>query len=387
MGMAGAGPGSPFRSFLQGGFESSTHRRWDGRRLDVIAATRHDELAATDYGLLRQAGLATARDALRWHLIERAPGSYDWSSFRPMLRAGRDEGVQVVWDLCHYGVPDGLDVWSPAFVDRFAAFVRAAARFVRDESDEVPVWCAMNEVSFWAWSGGDNRGLYPHAAGRGDELKRQLARAAIAGMRAARDVDPRARFVQAEPLIHIAIHPDRPWDQGIVAQYREAQYHAYDMIAGRINPELGGDESLLDIVGANFYFDNQWVHGAETMGMGHRLYRPLASMLSELHGRYNRPMLVSETGVEGANGPGWLRYVAGEVRAGLRLGLPIQGLCLYPIMDYPGWNDERHCTCGLIHLDTEYRGRTLNAEMARQIEEERELTLPWLRTGRQLAAE
>ncbi len=34
-----------FRSFFLGGFECSTQRRADGRRLDLIAATRHDQLA------------------------------------------------------------------------------------------------------------------------------------------------------------------------------------------------------------------------------------------------------------------------------------------------------------------------------------------------------
>ncbi len=34
-----------FSSFLMGGFEGSSHRRADGRQLDLIAATRHDERA------------------------------------------------------------------------------------------------------------------------------------------------------------------------------------------------------------------------------------------------------------------------------------------------------------------------------------------------------
>ena len=45
-----------------------------------------------------------------------------------MLEAARAAGVQVVWDLCHYGWPDDLDVFSPAFVERFARFAGAAAR-------------------------------------------------------------------------------------------------------------------------------------------------------------------------------------------------------------------------------------------------------------------
>ena len=56
--------------------------------------------------------LRTVRDGLRWHLIETPPGHYDWSSFLPMLRAATAAGVQVIWDLCHYGWPDDIDIWS-----------------------------------------------------------------------------------------------------------------------------------------------------------------------------------------------------------------------------------------------------------------------------------
>jgi len=113
------------------------------------------------------AGLHTVRDAVRWHLIEATPGRYDWSSLLPMLRAARDSGVQVTWDLCHYGLPHDLDIWSPRFLDRFAAFCAAVARVVRAESGGVPFYCPVNEISFWAWAGGDHARMHPNTLGRG----------------------------------------------------------------------------------------------------------------------------------------------------------------------------------------------------------------------------
>jgi beta-glucosidase/6-phospho-beta-glucosidase/beta-galactosidase len=114
-----------------GGFESSSHRRTDdGQQLDLISATRHDDYALDDYRLLAAGGMGTVRDALRWHRIETEPGRYDWSSFLPMLRAARTAGVQVIWDLCHYGIPHHLDIWQPEFLDRFAEFCAAAARVI-----------------------------------------------------------------------------------------------------------------------------------------------------------------------------------------------------------------------------------------------------------------
>jgi hypothetical protein len=111
------------------------------------------------------------RDGLRWPLIETIPGVYDWSSFLPMLRAAKETGTQVIWDLCHWGWPDDIEIWSPAFVDRFAAFAHAVAQVVRNETDQVPFYVPVNEISFWAWAGGDLALINPLAIGRGNELK------------------------------------------------------------------------------------------------------------------------------------------------------------------------------------------------------------------------
>ncbi|MFN4130634.1 MAG: hypothetical protein ACK4GC_12605, partial [Paracoccaceae bacterium] len=149
-----AAPPHLFRSFMQGGFECSTHRLQSGRRLDVVAATAHDVNAENDYRQLGQMGMRTVRDGLRWHLVEAQPGHHDFASFLPMAHAAQRAGTQVLWDLLHYGWPDDIDIWTPAFVDRFAAFARATARTWRETTDEVPFWCPINEISFFAWGGG-----------------------------------------------------------------------------------------------------------------------------------------------------------------------------------------------------------------------------------------
>src|SRR5512138_910297 len=110
----------PFPSTFLAGFECSSHRRGDRRRLDLVKATRHDQLCAQDYALAAEHGLRGVRDGFRWHLIEPEPGRYDWDSIRPMLAAARNAGVSVIWDLCHYGYPDWLDLWSEDFPKRFA---------------------------------------------------------------------------------------------------------------------------------------------------------------------------------------------------------------------------------------------------------------------------
>ena len=72
-----------------GGFECSTHRNRSGRRLDMIAATRHDEFAEQDYQRLLDLGIQTARDGVRWHLIETEPGKYDFASLERQAGCSR----------------------------------------------------------------------------------------------------------------------------------------------------------------------------------------------------------------------------------------------------------------------------------------------------------
>src|SRR5205807_4981119 len=205
-------------------------------------------------------GMRTARDTVRWHLIEHTPGAYDFSSLQGQIDAARRHGLQVIWDLCHYGWPDDVDVFRPEFVDRFERFSRAAATHFRASTDDVLFFTPINEISFLAWAAGEVGWFHPFAQGRGGELKRQLVRAAIASIEAIWSVDARARIVAVDPLIHVVPPKGRPDVNGVALGYRASQFEAWDMLAGIQVPELGGHPKYLDIMGVNFYHDNEWEH-------------------------------------------------------------------------------------------------------------------------------
>jgi len=336
-----------FASFFWAGFECSTHRRLDGVRLDLVAATRHDIFVRQDFEAAAACGMRVAREGVRWHLVEAQEGRFDWSSVVPMIRASRDQGIELVWDLLHYGWPDHIDIWSPSFPTRFARFSAAFATLLRDELGHPSLFCPINEISYFAWAGAEVARMEPGASQQGGALKRQLVRAAAAACDAIRVVDRRARFICAEPLVHVA----EPADPSLAEEaqvYNMAQFEAVDMLIGREEPTLGGQEDFLDFVGVNFYPDNQWYLHGSTIPMGHHAYRPLCEMLENVCRRYERPLVLTETGAEGRARPYWLHYVAGEVVAAIAAGVPVEGVCLYPIIDYPGWDNERVCHVGLL---------------------------------------
>ena len=81
---------------------------------------------------------------------------------------------------------------------------------------------------------------------------------------------------------------------------------------------------------------------------GDPLYKPFSEILAKIHQRYNRPVFVAETGIEGEKRAEWMSFISDEVRTALANGVPVQGLCWYPILDYPGWDDDRHCSNGVL---------------------------------------
>lgn len=346
----------------------------------MIAALEHDQCCAEDYRMLREMGILAARDGLRWHLIDRG-GAFDWSSWLPMLEAAQKENIQVIWDLFHYGWPDGLDIFSSDFVDRFARFSAAAARVLRQHSSEIAFYSPMNEISFFTWAATRDL-MYPYAHGRDAELKRQLVRAAIASIQAIRDIDPRARFISPEPLIHNVPPKKQPWNTGPALQQRNSQFEAWDMIAGRAAPELGGAERYLDIVGVNFYAANEWeVPGGRKLhwdaGSDDPRWMPLHELLAEVYTRYQRPLLIAETSHYGIGRAPWLNEIAAEVRQAIQNGVPLEGVCLYPILDRFDWEDRSHWhNCGLWDIEMNGTGhyrRVINPIYARALEEARKL--------------
>ena len=341
------GQNSLFKSFWQAGYECSTHVLRTGKRLDLVASTQHDKFADSDFANLKKIGIRTAREGIRWHLIEKTPGHYDFSSVLTILQAAQRQGIQIIWDLLHFGWPDWLDIFDERWVESFGALAKQFGLLLRREISEPAFIAPVNEISFFAWAGGDTAYLNPFATGRGAELKRQLVRGVLKASDAIRAELSGARLVAPEPVIHIKGDPLRPDDVQQAREYESSMFEAWDMITGRAQPELGGDDSYIDVIGINYYDRNQWWNHGAVIRRNEPAYRPFREILTEVYARYRRPMFISETGTENSDRPFWLAYIADETQAAIDGGAQIEGICLYPILNHPGWDDDRHCYNGL----------------------------------------
>lgn len=353
-----------FESVFLAGFECSTQSLEDGRRLDLITSTRHEQFANQDYARLREVGIRAARDGATWARAERTPGVYDFSQAGNLLVAAQRNEVQVIWDLLHFGWPEGIDVFSAQFPTRFARYARAFATFMKSHSDAPLFVTPINEMSFMAWAGGDMCIMNPFEMARGVELKTQFVRASIEAMEAIWDVDRNARFLQPEPVIHIHRDPSHPKTWRRVDNDNLLQYQAWDMLCGNVFPSLGGRPKYLDIIGVNYYPDNQFMLDGTTIYRDDARYKPFSSILLETWHRYERPMLISETGCEGPVRPEWLEYIGAEALAAIESGCELHGITLYPVLNHPGWTDDRYCENGLWDYANEQGDRSIYTPLA-----------------------
>jgi hypothetical protein len=91
-------------------------------------------------------------------------------------------------------------------------------------------------------------------------------------------------------------------------------------------------------------------------------------------------MFVAETGTEDDYRAEWFNYICDEVATAIAEGAPVHGICWYPIINHPGWDDDRHCHNGLFDYadDSGNRGihEPLAAAILRQQERFEEIELP-----------
>jgi len=349
-----------FPTFFLSGFECSSFDWKDQGRRDVSAELHHDRHADEDYAMLPKLGIAVAREGIAWPLADKGDGLFDFSSLDPLLAAQRRHNVLPIWDLCHYGYPDGLDPFSDAFPERFARYARAAARYVAERTHHGPLcFTPINEPTFWGYMGGEWRWCAPF--GSDAETRRRftlaLARADIAAVRAIRADFPDARMVHIDPLIWVVPPRDRP-DLAEAARresYDDA-YIAWDVISGQRHAELGGSPEIIDILGFNNYSFGQMEYGGgggpnTPLQPGDERIRPLCDLIEEAWAKYRRPCIIAETSGSHGGRPSWLNDVVCEGLAAVARGVDLHGICLFPAVDMTDWHSGEWLHMGLADVE------------------------------------
>jgi hypothetical protein len=337
-----------YGSFFLAGFECTSALLRDGRRLNATRATAHDVHVDEDYRRVKALGMRAVREGLSWpEAASDKPAQLDW--LRTILASAQRHELSIILDLCHFGYPDGIDPLAPAFVDAFCDHAREIARVVATESSVPVAFTPVNEPSYFAWAAGEIGILAPFLTRRGAELKRALISAAIRAIDAIREICPDARFVNTDPLCCV-VPGTGPNDEEIARRFNSDDvYEGWDMLAGRVLPGLGGSPRHLDIVGVNYYPWNQWELGApfidpwlrvrQPLGKMDPRRRPVEELIGDVAARYGSPVLVSETSCVEPDRAQWIKEIAVAARRLIDSGTPLMGICIYPALSMPRWQD------------------------------------------------
>lgn len=344
------------KSFFMGGFECADHINRFGVRINLQTETLHHEKLFEDYSALKAIGISVVREGVCWSAVETAAYTYDFSRLLPFFKIAKQLEIQIIWDLCHFGYPDDLMPTHPLFTSRFSSYCKQFIQFHLTHCSESPWIVPINEISFLSWHSGDMRGTVPFAINSGWDIKYHLCKAAIMGIKAIKSVLSQSVVLLVEPLVKV--HPDPIFaDHSEVKKMNEFQYQAMDIVLGRTCPELLGDPTLIDVLGFNYYYNNQWTQSHVTIPWPdvERRMTPFADLLLSVSERYNFPILITETGHFGHLRPEWLHEIIEECSRAIQMGVDLRGLCIYPVIDRPDWDDlTSYSNCGLWDFDSQF---------------------------------
>jgi beta-glucosidase/6-phospho-beta-glucosidase/beta-galactosidase len=348
-----------FPTFFMSGFECSTFRWKGGDRRDLSHETQHLQHAREDYRLLADVGIGVAREGVPWPLVDRAR-KYDFSHIDPLIEAMNEAKVVPIWDLCHYGYPDDTDPFLDSFAERFATYCRAVAEYVAPRVKGPQSFPRITATPYCANFGGEWGWAPPYLKTKEDRFRLRVAlcKADIAAVRAIREVIPDARMVHIDPLVQVVAPTDRPeLEEAARHETYEDTFVAWDILAGKQLPQLGGSPEVLDVVGANCYSFGQMEyreHGPhKALPPDDERIKPLCELLKLVWDRYRRPMIIGETSGLGGGRRSWLNDVIEESLAAVNEGMDMHGICLFPAVEMPDWHNGLWLKNGLCDVKLE----------------------------------
>lgn len=336
-----------FKSFWMAGYECSDQMNAFGERVNLLTETGHDAIIDQDYHALTPYNIKTIREGVQWSEVEKSPFVYEWTWMDTVLKAADKFGYQIIWDLCHFGFPSDLTPLHPKFPQRFASFAQAFAKhFKRMAPGQTLIVVPFNEVSFLSWLGGDAKGTIPYSIANGWHVKYAMVNAYIQGIKLIKEIDENTRILSTEPLINVTSSEKEMHLYEKARHDSENQFQVMDILTGRICPELGGSEEYPDIIGLNYYYSNQWqLPNNQSLDWKNQLcdqYIPLHVLIRNVYNRYKKPIILSETSHFGEERVQWIEMIASECKIVLDEGIPLLGICIYPIIDRPDWDDLNH---------------------------------------------
>jgi beta-glucosidase/6-phospho-beta-glucosidase/beta-galactosidase len=378
---------SPF--FFSTGIENSYPTISTGARIDQMEKSGHYERWAEDFELVREMGITALRYGPAYYRTHPGPSRFDWTSADDPMQALREMGIEVIADLCHFGVPDWLGGFQdPAFPVHFADYARAFTRrypWVRYYTpvNEIFICASFSGLrGFWNECLASERAFV--SALRNLCMAHELAVDAILTER------PDAIIVQSESLEHF--HPAGRNAERQAERENAFKYLSLDLTLGReLAPGMAGflNENGVSSNDLSFFREKRAV-GQRWLGMDyyptceHRVSstgrtttnwkgQGFFALASEYYERYRIPLFHCETNRVSRLGSAWLTEQWNDVLALRSAGIPVHGFTWYSLTDQVDWQHALRVERNDLHpvglYDLDRRPRPVG-ELYRKIIEE-----------------
>jgi beta-glucosidase/6-phospho-beta-glucosidase/beta-galactosidase len=336
------------------GVENSYPTLVSGVRVDEMEKCGHYGWWEEDFGLARELGLDALRYGPAYYRTHVAPGRFDWDSADAPMERLRSLGIEVIADLCHFGVPP----WVGSFQERafpavFAEYARHFARrypWVRyfTPVNEIFIAASFSALRGW-WNECETSDIAFVRALRNLCMAHELAVEAILSER------PDAVIVQAESIEHFratgggaAAHEADRWNM--------LKCLGLDLTLGR--PLSPGASAFVRAQGMSSddlcFFRNHRAPGQRWLGIDyypsceHVIDRSgrqaesrdalgLERLATWYHDRYGIPLFHCETNRPARHAVDWLRREWHEVLALRSAGVPVHGFTWYSLTDQVDW--------------------------------------------------
>lgn len=337
------------------GIECSYPTVEGGNRRDQLEETKHYQNWRTDFELCRDLGIRFLRYGLPYYRIHTGPHSYDWSWPDEVLPVARDMGLEIIADLCHFGVPDWVGGftntdWPELFVDYAEAFCK--------RYPWIRFYTPVNEIQICARFSG-RYGWWNDQKADDTSFVRALitqCRSTLLSIERILQFRPDAVFIQSEAAEALYTEEDSRKEE--VDFENQLRFFTFDFLYGHpVHPdvlmflfdhgesrenyygaiEYGQRLGRHCIMGMDFYKENE--RSIKSDGS----HEPIGPVLGwEAIGRtyfdrYKKPMLLSETNCREMP-TRWLWNTWHALDALRAQGVPVVGFTWYSLQNQVDWD-------------------------------------------------
>ena len=339
--------------FFATGIENSYPTIANGNRIDQMDKCGHYARWEEDFALVKDMGLGALRYGPAYYRTHVGPDRYDWESCDDQMERLRTLGVEVIADLCHFGVPSWLGGFQDiAFPVLFAEYARAFARrypWVRYYTPVNEIFICANFSARMGWWNECQTGEATFVrALRNLCMAHELAVEAILSER------PDAIIVQSESLEHF--HAAGKGAQREADHCNGIKFLSLDLTLGReLAPGMAGYLNRHGVTSNDLSFfrekraaHQRWIgldfyptceHRVCSTGKLTTAWKGLGfrRLATEYYQRYKLPLFHCETNRVSHLASGWLKEQWDDVLALRNAGIPMRGFTWYSLTDQIDW--------------------------------------------------